>query len=346
MSIQADTVKLEVEGPDHDCGGDHKSKLGAYGVFVEPVLQCDLDPVCGLFQPGFDPATSIPGWTMEGCTMQRDGLACVLGHVEREGGETAARNWQDRLEVVTTYDNEAFLGLDGLFLPILFLEEDNAKGCRDKGSRLCLVIFADVLGLDYVDDASNSAECSKFHSVEGLWGCTRHRTGGPPIMLDVIHWDSASEAEKLEASQKALRVLMERYDGATFKAGGGSVNANVAGAIPTDWVFRDADIKAFLALNTGDGFNGFALINKAQLDFTCEPMPGFDGDPAEVLRRCWRKASACGPQQCFFVFLNAMTYASNPLNIDCATRRAPRVFWEFLGKFSALGLTIPQVRAT
>jgi hypothetical protein len=135
---------------------------------------------------------------------------------------------------------------------------------------------------------------------------------------------------------------MELYDGATFQAGGGLVNANFAGSIPTDWVFRASEIKLFLELNSGPGFNGFAPINKAQLEFVCEPMPGYDGDPAEVYRRVWRKMSASGDKQCFFLYLNAMTYASSTLNVDCAARRAPGVFWDFLGQFSALGVTMPQ----
>ena len=89
MTIEADTV----QGPDHDCGGDHKSKLGAYGVYFEPSLSGDLDPTFGLFPSGFDAAKSVKGWTTASCTMPRDGLVCVLGHVERLGGETAARNW-------------------------------------------------------------------------------------------------------------------------------------------------------------------------------------------------------------------------------------------------------------
>ena len=32
MTVISDTV----QGPDHDCGGDHRSKLGCYGVYVEP----------------------------------------------------------------------------------------------------------------------------------------------------------------------------------------------------------------------------------------------------------------------------------------------------------------------
>ena len=32
MTVISDTV----QGPDHDCGGDHKSKLGCYVVYVEP----------------------------------------------------------------------------------------------------------------------------------------------------------------------------------------------------------------------------------------------------------------------------------------------------------------------
>lgn len=93
--------------------------------------------------------------------MSREGLACVLGHVERLGSETAARNWQDRLEVAATY-GESFLTSDGSIVPVLFLEEDNAKGCRDKASRFCMVMFADILSLDFIDGASNAAENSNF----------------------------------------------------------------------------------------------------------------------------------------------------------------------------------------
>ena len=68
---------------------------------------------------------------------------------------------------------ENFQTADGSLVPIMFFEEDNAKGVRNKDSRFCLVMFADVLGLDYVDDASNAAECSKYHSIEGVWGALR-----------------------------------------------------------------------------------------------------------------------------------------------------------------------------
>lgn len=337
MTVQADTVR----GPDHDQGGDHMSKLGAFGVLVEASLLDSLDPALGLFPEGFNAADSIAGWTESGCTMTRPGLACVLGHVERLGGETAARNWQDRLEVIATYPEE-FYAKQGGIVPILFFEEDNAKGCRDKSARFCLLIFADILSLDYVDDASNAAENSKYHSVEGLWGATRHRTGGAPIMLDITHWASATEEEKLEASEKALSTLMERFDGATFNSCNGIVNANKAGSVATDFVFRENELKEFCELNPGPGFNGFAPMNEAQRNFTCAPMPGYDGDPAEVYRRSWRKATSSGEQQCFFLHLNAMTYASNPLNVDCTARRAPRLFWQFLAPFSATGATVPQ----
>jgi len=337
MTVEADTV----QGPDHDCGGDHKSKLGAFGVLTLPSLEEDLDPTLGLFPVGFDPAVAIPGWSKDTCTAVRAGVACVLGHVEREGGETAARNWQDRLENIVTYQ-EDFLTQAGDLVPVYFFEEDNAKGVRDKTARFCLVAFADVLGADYVDDASHAAGNSKYHAVEAMWGATRFRTGGPPIMLDVPHWESSTELEKLEASRKALKTLMERYDGATCETGGGIVNANVAGAVATDFVFRDDEIKRFMALNTGTGFNGFAPINKEQLAFVAEAMPGFDGKPADVYRRVWRKMTAAGDEQCFFVCLNSMTYASNPLNLDCAARRTPAVFWDCLKQFSTSGLCMPQ----
>ena len=64
-----------------------------------------------------------------------------------------------------------------------------------------VTFFHDILGLDFLDDASYAAENSKYHSFEGMWDATRDRTGGAPIMLDVLHWKSATEAEKLSASQ-------------------------------------------------------------------------------------------------------------------------------------------------
>jgi hypothetical protein len=144
MTVEADTV----QGPDHDCGGDHKSKLRAYGVYFGPSLSVDLDPIFGLFPSGFDAAESIKGWTTASCTMPCDGLVCVLGHVERLGGETAARNRQDRLESITTYEEQFLTTPDGGNIPVYFFEEDNAKTCRDKNARFCMVAFADVMGAD------------------------------------------------------------------------------------------------------------------------------------------------------------------------------------------------------
>lgn len=243
--------------------------------------------------------------------------------------------------MLVTYEDE-FLTSEGKLVPIFYFEEDNAKGCRDKSARFCLVIFADILGVDYVDDASNVAGSSKFHSIEGVWGATRHRTGGAPIMLDISNWDAATSDEKIEASEKALAVLMRRYDECTFKAGGGLVNANVAGSIPTDWEFRNDEIKEFIELNPGPGFNGFATMNQAQLEFVAKPMHGFDGNPSDVYRRAWRKMTATSERQCFFLCLNSMTYAANPLHVDCGARRAPPAFWTFLQKFSTSGLEMPQ----
>jgi hypothetical protein len=102
MTVQAATV----QGPDHDQGGDHRSKIGAYGVYFLPAVLCDLESTLGLFPRGFDASASVEGWSKTESTMERPGLACVLGHVERLGGETAARNWQDRLEVLTTYEED------------------------------------------------------------------------------------------------------------------------------------------------------------------------------------------------------------------------------------------------
>ena len=53
MTVISDTV----QGPDHDCGGDHRSKLGCYGVYVEPSfpnrsIQCAFFVLQGAVEAG------------------------------------------------------------------------------------------------------------------------------------------------------------------------------------------------------------------------------------------------------------------------------------------------------
>jgi len=108
------------------------------GMFVLPALNEDLQPIFGLFPQRFDPSISIKGWRQQDFVMSRKGLACVLGHVEREGDETAAQNWNDRLEMMSTYPEE-FLALGGGIILFLLLEEDNAHGSASRISRFCFL---------------------------------------------------------------------------------------------------------------------------------------------------------------------------------------------------------------
>ena len=310
----------------HGAGGDYLAKFGLFSMMSLPVHAAARRPELN----GFNLADYVPAYDTTKHFMERTGLAIVLGHCQALEPENAFRDWADVSEMIQRYP-QYFLTPELALVPAIMLEKDNSHGVQDISCRFGFVVFCLLHNFDYGKISSQEAGYSLLHRVEGMQGALGRRISGQPFTLPLLDPQSASEEELTAAMKEVLRVICERANGATFKAGGGCISAFPARAnIAIDFEWRPSELASFLE-----------AAKKGQAkEYDLKDMPTFPSY-RELLLRAWNLLNATGPLACTKLTAHTFQFKKNPVNPLCAPVRGPQAFRDFLNLF---GGWTPQPR--
>ena len=142
---------------------------------------------------------------------------------------------------------------------------------------------------------------------------------------------NASPDDLNEAAVEVLRLVCERADGSTFKAGGGFISVKPARSqlLRSGFVWRPPELARFLEA---------AKAGRARF-FEFESMPSYPAY-ADTVRRAWLLLNAVPTFACTRTTAHTFQYRKNPLNPLCAPPRDPSgSFFKLLDLF---GGWLPQ----
>ena len=216
-------------------------------------------------------------------------------------------------------------------MPFVSIEKDNSHGVGDIACRFSFVLLALLYDFDYLNIGSPEAGCSSQNGVESIQSVVGRAVNARPFSLPLLSPENASPEELTAAAHEVMRLVCERADGSTCKAGGGCLTVKPARSqlLRSGFVWRLAELARFLEAAKSGKANSFEF----------EPIVGFPAYKALVLR-AWLTLNAIGPLACTKCTAHTFQFKKNPLNPVCLPPRdTSGAFFQFLDLF---GGWLPQ----